>query len=690
MKTDRKRIPVLLVATVALCCLAVPGCRSGIDKAAYVRDGVQYGVTEGRFRGRWWNYYERGRSFLEGGFHTEAEADFRSALAGRPRDQLWPRTYGLHFLPEYFPQRELGIALFQQGQVDAAITWLETSLDQQFSARAAYFLDEARRARLQASGADTAAPVLEVIEAPTQTPVGTMAARVRGVVRDDTYVAALRINSAPVDIRVSAPEVRFERTVPLEPGRNVVEVEAEDLTGKTVIQRVPIEADLDGPAISFDRPVTLPGAITGAVFDRSGVAALHIGGRQAALQSGAEGTATFAVTLPENELEAPIEYTCEDVLGNTTGGVLTADRLVLGAAPRHLVLPAAAGNPALNRIQLFGAAGRVVLAVNPEDAGAGVRVDIPNVPEGQEFYRDELVVTLAVEAPEPIASIELNGQPVPSVPGRRALRVSRKVPLETGENLLVARAQSGGAQGEAQRTVSRARSEIEMDKAKLSVAFLARESRVRNPEFTEEAGLIMEELAGKEAVVERFKVVDRELFAPMLAEQQLSEALASRQGKLALGEVIPAEMLLVARVRGDRQSIEIVLDGASTETGVRLASHVDVAGPYEQLDQLIEQLAARLTQEFPRAHGHVIDWDPPEVLSDLTGRQGLRQYFKCVVYETEPIVNKMTGEELGTREKVICDAVVNSVEERFSSMEALTGEEGEDLRVEVGQRVVIK
>ena len=67
----------------------------------YTRNGLQYGVTEGRFRGRWWNYYERGRSFIEGGFSEEAERDLRAALKGRSRDQLWPRTYGLHFVPEY-------------------------------------------------------------------------------------------------------------------------------------------------------------------------------------------------------------------------------------------------------------------------------------------------------------------------------------------------------------------------------------------------------------------------------------------------------------------------------------------------------------------------------------------------------------------------------------------------------------
>ena len=82
------------------------------------KDGQQYGVTDGVFRGRWWSYYERGTSYLAGGFHEEAAADFQQALKGRSRDTWRARTYGLHFV-EYFPARELGVCevtpIFRQG-----------------------------------------------------------------------------------------------------------------------------------------------------------------------------------------------------------------------------------------------------------------------------------------------------------------------------------------------------------------------------------------------------------------------------------------------------------------------------------------------------------------------------------------------------------------------------------------------
>ncbi|MBI3118486.1 MAG: hypothetical protein HYZ00_07355 [Candidatus Hydrogenedentes bacterium] len=152
---------VLIAGVLWLACLT-PGCASlKSDSGEHMRDGVRYGVTQGRFRGRWWNYYERGRSFLEGGYYAEAARDFRTALGNRSKDQLWPRIYGLHFIPEYFPQRELGVTRYYQQDLAGTEEALQASLSQQFSARAAYFLDQVRLKRIAAAGGDQVPPAVE-------------------------------------------------------------------------------------------------------------------------------------------------------------------------------------------------------------------------------------------------------------------------------------------------------------------------------------------------------------------------------------------------------------------------------------------------------------------------------------------------------------------------------------------------
>src|SRR4030042_376856 len=132
-----------------------------------VKDGVKYGVVKGNFREEWWNYQERGMSYLEGGCYEPALADLDHAIKLRRQvdrkegDQRRARTYGMHFA-DYFGHREKGIALFELGQVDQAIQELETSLSSAEAARAQYYLDKARKAKLEETQADTAAPTVEI------------------------------------------------------------------------------------------------------------------------------------------------------------------------------------------------------------------------------------------------------------------------------------------------------------------------------------------------------------------------------------------------------------------------------------------------------------------------------------------------------------------------------------------------
>ena len=139
----------------------------------------------------------------------------------------------------------------------------------------------------------------------------------------------------------------------------------------------------------------------------------------------------------------------------------------------------------------------------------------------------------------------------------------------------------------------------------------------------------------------------------ILREQNLSELLASREGKLQLGQLITAEILFTARVRRDQaaDTIEIVIDGASAETGVRVLSHVDVAGPYAEVERLIEDLGLRLSQEFRRIQGIVLDWNPPEVYFNLTQAQGMRDYLKCLVYRTTEIKHPRPAPPLGSNRR---------------------------------------
>ena len=76
-------------------------CAVQQDVQVKIKDGKVYGVVEGSFRHRWWNYYERGLSFAEGEFWEEAATDLKEAIKQRKEDQRMARTYGMHFV-DYF------------------------------------------------------------------------------------------------------------------------------------------------------------------------------------------------------------------------------------------------------------------------------------------------------------------------------------------------------------------------------------------------------------------------------------------------------------------------------------------------------------------------------------------------------------------------------------------------------------
>ena len=132
-----------------------------MEKApVFERDGIEYGVTDGLFRSRWWNYYERGCSYAEGEYWKEAEADFKEAIKQRDEDRRRARTYGVLNFIDYFPHRELGVSYYHQTRYAEAINELERSIADTPSAKAGYFLDKARREWLLQEGIDAQRPRL--------------------------------------------------------------------------------------------------------------------------------------------------------------------------------------------------------------------------------------------------------------------------------------------------------------------------------------------------------------------------------------------------------------------------------------------------------------------------------------------------------------------------------------------------
>lgn len=689
-------------AILILVVLALSGCAtSTVDLSQYVRDGVQYGDTEGRFRGRWWNYYERGRSFADGAYWAEAEKDLRTALIGRDRDQLWPRTYGLHFIPEYFPHRELGIVLYHQGRLEEAIDELETSWDQRKSARVAYFLDEARQAQLAALGLDLPPPTV-VIHSPTASDViAEMSVEVVGMARGEAFVKTITIGEESVPIELSGKELEFSQEISLAPGQNEIKVAVTDLAGKTTETVLQTRSDVDGPALSFDEPLVLPGRITGVAYDRAGVSAVRIGAKTAQLTPTDEGLVAFSVELAREDLKAPVEYEGEDERGNVTRGRLPESSLRTVLLLDHVNPVVFAGNaiqfvPLTETVRGVFLGGQLVaLAAVPVSEQAGPEVRFPNLSEGQKYFMDDIVVGVDIDSPSPITRVELNGVGLEMIPNRKVQRLSRRIRLAKGSNPIRASAEDAeGLYAEASVSVERELTEVEQISSRLKVAMLGNIWKGNSPRFENEARIIIDQLERELRFYhERFTFVNRDLLAEAMRELQISADLGSRTERLELGKVVAAELLFVGKVRRDADSFEIIVEAESTETTVVVA-RAEIAGRADSRDdltRLVKNLALGIVQEFPRVRGLVARVPASNrITTNIGAVHRVNEYMKYLVFRQVEIPDPSTDGILGYETEVIAEALVRSVQPTLSTAEVLLEEGEEPPLIEVGSHVATK
>jgi len=194
-------------------------------------------TTAGVFRDTFWDYYERGQKYAEAGAWKAAIQDFRAARAKRDKEDRRARTYGVDFI-EYFPVRELGVALYQDGQFKAAVEALEKSLAGFPTAKGAYYYNLARGALLRQSAADTRPPRIKIDAPADGLLTNALALEVRGSAESLNQVALVDVNGEAEIIEAATPTRPFTQVAALSPGSNVIQVRARDLIGQETVASV--------------------------------------------------------------------------------------------------------------------------------------------------------------------------------------------------------------------------------------------------------------------------------------------------------------------------------------------------------------------------------------------------------------------------------------------------------------------
>lgn len=631
---------------------ATPEATKTLDLARKKQPAV---ATSGVFRDTFWDFYERGLKYSEAGAWKAAISDFRAARAKRDKEDRRARTYGVDFI-EYFPVRELGVALYHDGQFRAAVTELEKSLAAFPTAKAAYYYNLARAALLRQAAADPKPPRV-TIDAPSDGLLtSALALEVRGNAESRNQVAVVEVNGEAEIIEAATPTRPFTQVAALAPGANVIQVRAKDLIGQETLATVNVTVDREGPAVIMDNASRLPSGeirLEGTVADNVRLGTLLVNGRAVTLGAGAESK--FSVEVPGTATAFQIE--AADAVGNVTR--------VRIAIPAGLRQSRALGD------DVVPAAWRRQIPVPSFLQRAGLTLEMEKPPA--EVQQDSVSIAGVVGSGAGLKELKINGQPhqIPAAAAGKPFAFSYGVPLLEGSNTITVVATDQAGKTETRSfTVVRKVEEIAQVGSRLAVAVMPVNHKGQPTALYASA---LEAMTDALVNGKRFKVLSRDQLEAILREQKLAASqLVDPATAIRLGKLVAAEAVIAVTVNETPKSVEAYAQLISTETSTVLASK-DIFDPEKAPGSArakMLELAAKLKQDYPLVEGAVMMVANKRVVVGIGAPKNVRPDMKIIVYqEGQPLIDPSTKEVLDRPIESLGEGLLKEVKEKISYAE---------------------
>ncbi|MDH3328017.1 MAG: CsgG/HfaB family protein [Desulfobulbaceae bacterium] len=657
--------------TFIISVILIAGCAE--QQSHYVRNGKEYGTTSGSFRGRWWNYYQRGRSFSDGNFYREAISDFEKAIDGREKDQWRARTYGMHFV-DYFPHRELGIVYYHLKEYNKAIAELENSVENAPSAKGHYFLNKARSAKIKNESLDRSAPELNLQASTIQEITKNFTKVIEGVASDDTYIAQIMVGDHQVPLELAERTKIFNAEVPLAEGENSIKVTATDLAGKSTEKYLNIYSDRRGPQIEIENFISQNNQATliGNVSDDQQLASLEINSRPWPIK-GFPPDHNFKVTVPEGK----VTIVATDRVGNVTRAIVRSDELSLKRKNYLRLATLDMSVLANNNSQVVSDASITFLAstqsgLNDTDPPY---IRIENLGAEEETYEDMVLIEGLVSDNSFLIYVTINGDPILNKKGKRIF-FSQLKKLDEGMNeFLIVAADEHGNKISRTIKVTRKIQQIKQIGSRMSIAILPFDQQ-GNGSYQGE--IIHDQLLDSFIEQARFKIVERKKIESILRELKLSSTdLVDPDEAAKLGKIVAAQSMLAGTVIEAPDSVEIIGRLIDTETSTILASN-DIFGEEKglaALNNMLDSLAYKFKRDFPLVEGILVEVRDGTVLIDAGTEKQLKPNTRFICYrEGQPIKHPVTGKLLGAEPQILGRLKVEEVYEGFSRAQVVDQE----------------
>lgn len=666
-----KKVWISFLAGVLLFCL--PASCAGPPAKQHIRDGKEYGLVRGAFRHRWWNYYERGLSFMEGEFYREALSDMEKALKQRYEDKRMARTYGMHFV-DYFPHREKGLIYYLSGDYDAARKEFEISINLEPTAKAQFYLDKIRKIILEHEK-----PAISIPQLLVNLPSDEMWTRddpviISGTAEDKQYISKISLAESGVFLEAAQKHVSFSEKFRLDQGRHEVKIVAENLLGGRAIRELIIHVDRQGPVISLEPPSpksAMQGRINGYLYDESGKIFLSIDGVPVHLPDGED----VSFTAPLRPGAKHVVLLAKDSLGNETKAEVNMEDI--SARKRYPLLAA------LDFGKTMSDAGGIKLAFS--FGKKDIRkpsVKLPGWSEEQTVFLKKAYVEGEVRDENNIVDLTVNDTPVLRRKGR-IIFFNHLVDLKEGENIIKVMARDKAGNTAVKKiSIIREIPKVLQIGSRFSMSLLPFENKGTDTGLN----FMFENLFSTRLMDQnRFRLIEREKLDKILQEQNLSRTkLIDRKTAIEVGRLVAASSTLIGNFIETRIGIEAVARLVDNETSEILAIK-DVYDEFKDraaLMSMAEGMAIKFHREFPLVDGMIVRTKGKSFYADL-GKGKTKPNRRLIIYrEGESIRHPETGKILGSDTKIVGYARVTQVMDQMSKAVLIKGLKGEDIRMQ--------
>jgi tetratricopeptide (TPR) repeat protein len=635
------------IAAVMLLMTLIAACAPSAGPVKY---------SSGTFRPKWWNYYSRGLNNADVKNWQESISDLEKAVSSRPRDQRMARTYGMHFI-DYFPHRELGIVYFRTDETDKAVRELEESISHEETAKAIFYLNEARRKNLLKQDLRPAPPLISVLSPAQGAPLNSFSVVVRGTVTGDGYVSKIFINNRPYRFDLAEKVMEFEDEISINEDTRGIVIVSEDLLGNVSEETISISVDREGPAINIFDIIReqVQGEefvrVTGEVNDRTRIRELFFNGRN--VVTNGSGTYEFDERIKRGQTAVIFKVRAIDSLNNETKARIDLEKELraLNEKPEPVLL-------AFNGSDIFSP-DRKPPVIRLKDAE-----DIPAVFINRYYLEGEVSDNNRIEA------ILINGKKILSKKGRKIF-FSKLLGLNEGSNKIIIEAfDSSGNSARSELNITRNIPLAMQVGSRMSVSILPfgmKDAEASRP------GLAYEQLIGFFVEQKRFNILERTRLEEILLEQKLTgEKLVDPKYSIKVGRLMAADTILATSVNEGESSIEFIARVINTETSEIMA----VRDVYSEdrssasLKDLMDGLASKVAGSFPLVEGLVIKKGDQYIFIDIGRDTKIMRDMGVIVYRKgDEIIHPMTGRSLGWDTMDMGEGTIVEIHEDFSKAE---------------------